>query len=343
MAAQALPLILAGGAALLLFGGKKKRRGSSSKSTTPSVNGSDEPQKELPGLEDEDLDKPGSEDRPIPGPSPTPEPSPTPKLPPSPTPPTPSEPFGKPGMGPTGSGSCANSIYTRDPEYMTPDVMVAEGGFTLFQESDYFFYIRRDFQKKLYDYMLERFAAMNNGQEAPTVASVVLREGLKHFNSGCKWENPIDSLSEPEQLVWDGGRRLAVMAQFTAGREDPGFSDMMQTGERFTITRKSLGYPDPGFAGNTPQQKQALINRRVEIIATDKTQENAEHIIGEIVKLTGPNGEPGLFEVRILGNFRGSDVAPRLRLKHRFKTGSNAYFPQSGPTGIFRIFPEGME
>jgi hypothetical protein len=75
---------------------------------------------------------------------------------------------------------------------------------------------------------------------------------------------------------------------------------------------------------------------------TDTTQEYAEHIIGEIAKMTGPNGEPDLFEIRIIDKFQGTNVAPQLRTKHGFKTGSNAYFSQKGPTGIYRIFPQGM-
>ena len=180
---------------------------------------------------------------------------------------------------------------------------------------------------------------MKNEQERRTVASVVLREGLKHFTSGCKWEVPIDSLDEPEKLGWESGHRLAIMAQITAGVEDPGFKQLFQTGQRYAITRESLNEPDPGFMG---AQKKPTPGTRVEILVTDASQESAEHIIGEIVQLSGPNGEPNLFEVRIVDKFNGVDVSPRLRTKHGFKTGSNAYFSQQGPTGIYRIFPQGM-
>lgn len=334
--ASPLPLFILGGGALLLLGGKKRKKASKSKST-PAVTGE---QAALPGLEDEDLDEPTP--KPIPGPTPTPGPEQPPALPPTPTPPlNPSEPYGKPQIGPSGAGSCANSIYTRDPEYMTPDILTANNALHIFTEEGYFFYIRRDLQKQLYDYMLERFAGMLNAQESRTVASVVLREGLKNFNSECRWENPIDTLTEPEKLVWESGQRLAIMAQATVGLIDPPYDELFQTGQRYTITRKSLGDPDPGFMGAA--SKATLPGRRVEIVATDKSQENAEHIIGEVVRLTGPNGEPNLFEVKILETFQGSDVSPRLRTKHGFKVGSNAYFSQQGPTGIYRIYPEGMQ
>jgi len=325
-------LLIIGGGALFLMGGKKKRRSSSSKSKTSTKS---DVGKALPGLEDEDMDK--EEGASVPSPTPS-KPS-TPSTPSQPLP-SPSEPFGKPSIGPTGVGTCVNSIYNRDPEYMTPDVLTANGAMSIFQESDYFFYIRRDFQKKIYDYMLKRFMNMKNGHERQTVASVVLREALKHFNSGCDWQGPIDTLSEPEKAVWDGGRRLAIMAQVTAGVKDPGYDQLFRTGNRFVIHRASLGEPDPGFMGSN--EKSSLMNRRVEFIATDETQENAEHVFGEIVRLTGPNNEPNLFEVRVVETFQGVDVSPRLRSKHGFKVGSNLFLSQQGPTGLYRIYQEGM-
>lgn len=326
-----LPLLLLGGGALLLMAGKRKK--TTSKKSEPTENGDRAPLPE-PG-EGEDLDE---QDRVTPEPSPDIPPDSDPTPTPQPGPLEPTEPYGKPPIGPSGVGSCANSIYNRDPQYLQ-DIVASQKALTMFSEPEYFFYMRGDFQKKLYEYMLQRFNAMKNGQERRTVASVVLREALKHFNSGCKWEVPIDSLSQPEQLVWDGGRRLAVMAQVTAGIEDPGYSKLFQTGKRYAITRDSLDEPDPGFMG---AQEKPSPGTRIEVLATDATQENAEHIIGEIVKLSGPNGEPNLFEVRIIDNFQGMDVEPRLRTKHGFKKGSNAYFSQQGPTGIYRLFPQGM-
>ena len=172
------------------------------------------------------------------------------------------------------------------------------------------------------------------------MASVVLREALKHFNSGCKWEGVIDSLSAPEKLVWSGGQRLAVIAQATAGIEDPSHEELFRTGNRSSITRSSLGDPDPGFFG---AQVKPVPGTRVEVLVTDGTQENAEHIIGEVVKLSGPNGEVDQFEIRFIDTFQGANVTPNLTSKHRFKVGSNAYFSQKSPTGIYRIFPKDMK
>lgn len=334
-----LPIIIFGGGALLLLSGKKRRAKRMPPETRPAP--------PLPELEDKDLDEADREEaaRPIPTPAPSPAPLPIPSpIPvpepiPSPSPPiSPESPY-KPPIGPTAVGLCVNEVYARDPEYLS-DIPVAPKALTAFGESDYYFYIRRSMQEKLYNYMLQRFTAMKQGQERPTVASVILREALKHFNSGCKWELPIDSLSEPESLVWQGARRLAIMAQITAGVSDPGFKELFKTGNRYSITRDSLGEPDPGFFG---AQKKPSPDTRIEILVTDPSQENAEHIIGKVLKLTGPNGEKDQFEVLILDSFQGGDVKPRLRTKHGFKAGSNAYFSQKGPTGIYRIFPEGME
>lgn len=328
-----LPILILGGGALLLLTGKKKKKKSSKSKGADAL----PPPPEGEDLDDEDA---APSPAPGPGPSPSPDPSPTPSpKPPGPTPFEPSEPYGKPEIGPSGAGSCANQIYNRDPMYLSPDISITDKALNLFSEPEYYFYLRGDFQTKLYNYMLQRFQAMKSGQERRTVASVVLREALKHFNSGCKWEVAIDSLAKPEQLVWSSGQRLAIMAQVTAGIEDPSYKDLFQTGSRFSITRESLGEPDPGFYG---AQKKPAPGTRVEVLVTDKTQESAEHIIGEVAKLTGPNGEPYMFEIRIIDKFQGADVSPRLRTKHGFKVGSNVYFSQKGPTGIYRIFPHGM-
>ncbi len=343
--ASAIPLLLIGGAAVILLGGKKKRRRSTPKAIPATDETAEDTAEEpaddgLPTFEDEDLDQ-------EPPPEAMPEspsaPSPTPALPGPSGPSEPSEPYGKPAMGPAGSSTCVASLYSRDPRYIDNNILLADGAFNLYKEEGYYFYINYESQKKLYDYMLNRFQAMKSEAEVRTVASVVLREALKHFNAGCKWENSIDTLSEPEKLVWESGTRLAMLAQFTAGIQDPVYDDLFGTGNRFTITRNSLGQVDPGFMGVDNETKMNLPGTRVEILATDQTQENAEHIIGKIMKMSGPNGEPNLFEVDIVGTFQGADVAPRLRLKHGFKVGSNAYFSQVGPTGIFKMFPKGME
>lgn len=335
---KAFPLLLAGGAAALILSGKKKPKKKSKTTDSGSLPSIDElPDEKPPRVIDEDMDEEDS--------SPSPDPSPVvpviPKPDPSPTPVTPDDvPSKKPAIGPSAVGTCVNQVYTRDPEYIAGDLDISQKGYNLFGEAGYYFYIRRSLQEKLYNYMLARLKDMKNGAERRTVASVVLREALKHFNSGCKWEGSISSLSEPEKLVWSGGQRLAIIAQTTAGIVDPSYDDLFRTGNRLSITRDSLGDPDPGFFG---AQTKPVPGTRVEVLVTDETQENAEHIIGEVVKLSGPNGENDKFEIKFISTFQGANVTPNLTSKHGFKVGSNAYFSQKSPTGIYRIFPKDMK
>jgi hypothetical protein len=115
---------------------------------------------------------------------------------------------------------------------------------------------------------------------------------------------------------------------------DPHPDYLFKTGKRYTMPRLPLGLPDEPMI--SPK-----INRRVMILATDKSLQNAEHLIGRVSKLTGPNGEPGKFEIRIVDTFKGEDVTPKLSSKHGFKDLSNAYFSKATPTGIYRLYAEG--
>jgi len=325
-----LPILLLGGGAVLLMAAGKKKKKKLAKAEVKPVG----PLPDVSG--DEDLDKKDDEGKlptkPV-EPTPTPEPTPVP---------APTEPTGKPAVGPSGAGTCVSGIYASDPQYLDPAIgdVLNQQALTMFPESKYFFYITPKVQIKLYNQIGDRFNKMLSEQERKTLASVVLREELKKINSGCEWEGPISNMSEPGRLVWSDAIRILALAQLMTGFKDPSESELFQTGSRFTVSKKSLGEPDPGFINAA--NKQGLIGRRVEIIATDKPMGNAEHIIGEITKLSGPSGEQDQFEVRIVDRFRGADVTPQLRAYHKFKTGSNAYFSQRGPTGIYRIFPEGM-
>ena len=160
--ANPLPILFLGGGALLLMTGKKKKKPSAKKRAEPR-----QTFKPLPQA-DEDLDEEEEEPvAPTPGPDePFVEPSlEPPEEPPAPGPEQPEGPYGKPAIGPSGVGSCANAVYTRDPQYFTPDASVSQKALNLFDEPGYYFYIRRDFQAKLYDYMYQRFSAMQNNQE----------------------------------------------------------------------------------------------------------------------------------------------------------------------------------
>lgn len=320
MPTNPLPLLALGGAALLLAGGKKKKKKpSDSGKELPDVNGN-EP-------EDQGTNTPGS-GTPYPEPN-EPEPMPGPE---TPAPEKPKRP-----LGPSGAGSCANYIYTRDAQYIDPAVSdrLNQGALTLFNEAGYYFYIRRDWQDKLFDAALPTFASMGAGQTAPTLRSVVLREILMGDpNVKCDWNVPTNEFDEPMSLVWEDGMRLMTLAQVMANYGDPHPDLLFKTGKRYTVPRPPLGLPEKGMA--SPK-----INQRVMILATDKSLQNAEHLIGRVSKLSGPNGESDRFEIRIVDTFQGEDVSPKLTEKHGFKDLSNAYFSKGAPTGIYRFYSEG--
>lgn len=318
MAGNALPLLLLGGAAVMLTGGKKKK-----KSTDLG---------ELPAPpEKEGAEAKPTAGEPVPGPSEPGsdvEPGPGPVLP---QPETPKRP-----LGPSGVGSCANPIYTREALYIDPAVAsrLNQGALTAYNDAGYYFYIRPDAQDEIFDMGLKTFASMAAQQTAPTVRSVILREILSSINNKCDWEMPTDKFDQPMILVWEDGIRLLTLAQMMAKYSDPSSDNLFKTGKRYTIPRAPLGMNDPGF----PNPK---INQRTMIVATDKSMQNAEHLIGRVSKLTGPNGEPSKFEIRIVDSFKGSDVSPKRTTKHGFKVMSNAFFSRTTPTGIYRFFPEG--
>lgn len=321
--ANALPVILAGGAALLLMGGKKKK---------PADSG-----KELPDVTGEPADSSGGGTpaggggaEPAPAKPGVGEPAPSPGIP------IPDKPV-RP-LGPSGAGSCANEIYRRDAVYL--DGAVAErlstGALNAYAESGYYFYIRHEPQEQIFDAALKTFASMAADESPPTVRSVVLREILNGLNliSKCDWDVPVDEFDKPMRMVWDDSIRLLTMAMLMVGHTDPHSDGLFKTGKRYTMPREPLGVPDLGY-------HDPAINQRMMILATDKSLQNAEHLIGRVTKLSGPNGEPGKFEIRIVDTFRGEDVRPQLTKKHGFKDMSNAYFSKSAPTGIYRFYPEG--
>ena len=328
--ANLLPILLIGGGAFALTRKKKKRKGK----------GYDLP----PPPEDEEKKKAEVVPQPQPTPEPKPPgpvPDPTPQPGPSPTP----SPDEKRPTGPSGVGTCVQYVYNRVPEYLDPSIgerlSVSAAG--MFEEPLWHFYIRRPAQIKIYNQVAQRFSGMRQGQERPTLASVVLRQELEKINSGCNWDQPIESLSKPEQMVWDDAKRLAWVAMEMTGFRDPLPPSLMKTGNRLVVTRESLGLPDPGIP-----QAGLTLGQRVEFLGTDQSMDNAEHLIGQVSRLVGPNGEQNMFELRMVGDFQGKDVAPRLSEKHGFKffkgtgQGSNVFFRRNSPTGIYRIFPKGV-
>ena len=318
MPGKALPLLLLGGAAVVLAGGKKKKKvnGVKPKGELPDVE-PDEPEPKKPGVAKPSVPKP------------TPKPKPEPSLP------APDKPL-RP-LGPTGVGSCANSIYRRDVVYIDPAVSdrLSQGALNAYNEAGYYFYIRHEAQEEIFDLGLKTFASMAAKSTAPTLRSVILREILSEINNECNWNEPTSEFDGPMEHVWDDGIRLMVLAQMMAGYNDPHPDHLFKTGKRYTMPRAPLGMNDPGAAG-------VKMDQRVEIIATDKSLQNAEHLFGRVSKLSGPNGESDRFEIRIVPEFQNRHVVPKRTEKHGFKQSSNAYFSKMSPTGIYRFYAPGV-
>lgn len=325
--ANALPILLAGGAALLLMGGKKKKKDADSGGELPDVtdDGSDDSGGGTPA------DDGGASPAPaVPATPDVGKPAPSPGIP---IPDKPARP-----LGPSGAGSCANEIYRRDAVYLDGAVAdrLSTGALNAYAESGYYLYIRHEPQEQIFDAAMKTFASMAANESPPTVRSVVLREILNGLPTikECNWDVPVDEFDKPMKLVWDGAIRLLTMAMMMVNYTDPHSDGLFKTGKRYTMPRGPLGIPESG-------NYDPVINQRVMILATDKSLQNAEHLIGRVTKLTGPNGEPGRFEIRIVDTFHGDDVRPQLTKKHGFKDMSNAYFSKAAPTGIYRIYPEG--
>ena len=181
-----------------------------------------------------------------------------------------------------------------------------------------------------------RMVNMKDGREDPTVRSVIVREELKKLNSGTPWEDDI-SLQHPAiGLVWDSALRLAYLISVALNfGEELSVSDLVQVkGSLYTVPRGALGM-------TTDSARNIEKNQRVEILATDPSFENAEHLIARVLE-TAPSGDNNLFRIEIVQSFQGKDVAPALQDKHGFKVGQKASFSKNAPTGIYRIFPRGM-
>jgi len=330
--ANLLPILLIGGGAFALTRSKKKRRKKGYDLPPPPEDGE---------IEKKSTVKPIPEPTPSPTPEPAPEPVPEPGPGPEPTP-TPDE---KRPTGPSGVGTCVQYVYNRVAEPLDPEIgkVLSVQAASMFADPMWDFYIRQNVQIKLYNQLASRFSKMRQGQERPTVSSVVLRQELEKINSGCNWDGTIESWSKPEQLVWDDAKRIMWLAMEMTGFRDPLSPSLMKTGNRLVVTRESLGMPDPGI----PEAGLSL-GQRVEFLGTDESLDNVEHLMGQVTRLTGPNGEKNLFELTLVGDFQGRDVSPKLSEKHGFKffkgtqKGSNAFFRRNSPTGIYRIFGKGV-
>lgn len=310
-------LLLLGGAAVAAIAlsskPKKKSNGEGEELPKPPARGSGE-------KKDEPAEEPADE----PAEEPADEPE-EPQAPPKPN-------------GPSGAGTTVSGVYTPAPEYISPEVanQLSDSILTAYPEKDWYLYARRHVQEKLFNALVNRYRKIEEGLEAPTLSSVVVREELNNINSGTAWEGPISALHPAAQKFFESVKFLDKIAKQHTGFKDPLPSHINLFGKTLhTITRGALGL-------KSDSAKNINMDQRVEIIATDKSLQNAEHLIGRVVDLA-PNDNDDKFRIEIVGVFQGQDVKPDLTSKHHWKVGQKASFDKTAPTGIYRIFPTNMK
>ena len=259
-------------------------------------------------------------------------------------PPEPTDSIFKPASGPDPGDSCAISMYSQDPVYIQP-LFISQKAWNAFSESNYYFNIKAEYQRKIYESIYNFLMNMKNDNARKTVLSVIVRRVLSLIDSSCDWFSipmAADANNPPESMVAEGALRLGVIAAITSGYKDPEHADLFQTGDKLTVPREAIGDLDPGFMG---AENGLDIGRRIEIIATDEGANgilfNAEHLIGKVSQLSGPNGEPHLFAIEIIDNFNNEDVSPKIA-SHGFNVGDVSFFSKKRPTGIYRIYKEGV-
>lgn len=319
-------LLLGAGAAVVLMASRRK--------PDPA---SDEGGEKIDEIDGDDL--PSVEDEPEEEPAPKPSPRPTPGDPiPEQVPDVEEEEFAPPiPFGPTGVGSCANSVYTREPVYIQPEIASKLNDAAMTMNETYLWgYIRPATQVKAFGQIWDWYANAEMDQAPRTVRSVIVRDTLKDINSGCPWETRQDKYTDVQKLVWESAWKLAALAEKDTGWSfKPQKADLFETGSLYTVPRSALGMPN-AHAQNIP------VGRRVEIIATDEGTNYAEHLIGKVTEISGNK-----FKVEVVRTFSGKNVEPKLGQKHGWtfnkqsNRGTSRWFNRSGTSGIYRIYPQG--
>lgn len=324
--AKISPVLLLGAGAAVLIAARRK----------PTPSDGEE------GIDEVDGDGLGSvEDEPSDEPAPKPTPAPKPGDVPPPDVGEEDEQFPPPiPAGPSGVGSCANGIYTREPVYIQPEVASNLNDAAMTVHKTYLWgHIRPVTQVKVFGQIWDWYANALMDQAPRTVRSVIVRETLKDINSGCPWETRQDKFTDVQKLVWESGWKLAVLAEKDTGWTfKPNKTDLFETGGLYTVPRVALGMPKVG-AANIP------VGRRVEIIASDSSTNYAEHLIGKVTEISGDKFK---FKVEVVRTFKGNNVEPKLSQKHGWtfnknsNRGTSRWFNRTGHSGIYRIYPQGV-
>lgn len=179
---------------------------------------------------------------------------------------------------------------------------------------------------------------------ARSVTAVVTREVLSKLIPGCDWaRDPYSDYSVHEHLVWRSAWTLVGAAAAQVGIEPGGISGkILRRGGGMVVSRGWLGLPDPEAVG-------LPLERRVEMLVADFDDSRqyprllspvyAERVYARVIGTNQVSGHP---IVRIVGEFRNRDVTPKFSDNHGFRVDDDIEIRAWAPTGVRRIFPEGV-
>jgi len=203
--------------------------------------------------------------------------------------------------------------------------------------------ISKSFQDLLYLKFFDRYMKMKSGREMPLPPSIVIREELSKLLPDCNWDEDISTKNEEHKNIWVSALIISSVARLVANYLQDDKNKLFKTGKRYTIPREYLNLSESAIASEDIELDQIIA-----FIATDFNLDNIEIVYGRVSKLSGPNGESDKFELRVIDEFNGNNVEPKLSNRHKFKykkdnQSSNAFFSRIPPTGIYQIYPKGMK
>jgi hypothetical protein len=264
---------------------------------------------------------------PAPQPKPGPEPAPVPEPPPT---------------GPTGIGTCVHNFYLRTPSKIAPAVLQLMGPAAQAFVEGYDFYLTPQAQMEIFTEAKQQMLGSNR-----SVRSLVARDVLQKLRPQCDWRrDPLsDDFIEQEYLTWESAWALVAAAAaqvgFRPGGDNPGGKLLWTPGsEGLLIGRQWLDLPEVGSMA-------IPIGRRVELLVgefTESEQPRPVFMYPERVfaRVIGTNNISGAPIVRILAQFANQDVTPRYTHAHGYKVGNDIELRTTAPTGVRRIYAEGV-
>ena len=268
----------------------------------------------------------GDDKPPGPDPAPAPEPGPAPEPAPE---------------GPSSVGTCVHQFYVRTPALVTPALLETLGPAAQAVVEDEFFYLSPMAQIDIFNAAKEQLLGADR-----SVQGVVARDVLTKLKPECNWKrDPISDYSEVERLTWESAWMLVAAAAaqigFRPGGDNPANKLLLVTdSDGILIGRQWLDLPEVG-------NMELPIGRRVELLVGEYTKSELprptfmypERLYASVVGTHNVSGNP---IVKVLDKFQNRNVAPLFSEHHGFKVGSELELRKSSPTGVRRIFAEGV-